>query len=62
MNNRPISKKPSAEDAITARTPIHSGTDGIVLTLQLHKYVSPGESIAKIVGTEPLERCKSGPW
>ena len=51
---------PAAEDSGTARTPVHSGTDGTVLTLQLHKYVSPGESIAKIVGKEPLENRKSG--
>ncbi|MCD7060399.1 succinylglutamate desuccinylase/aspartoacylase family protein [Pelagibacterium xiamenense] len=42
-------------DAFTARTPILAGTAGLVLSRKLTKYVVPGDSIAKIVGTEPLD-------
>lgn len=42
--------------------PVQSGKDGILLALQRHKYVSPAESIAKIVGKEPEENRKSGAW
>lgn len=41
-------------DAFTARTPIRAGTTGRVISRKLTKYVVPGDSIAKIVGTEPL--------
>lgn len=41
-------------DAFIARTPILAGTDGLVLTRSLRKYVARGENIAKIVGTTPL--------
>lgn len=45
---------PMAEDAAKARTPIHAGTDGLLLSRALHKSVRPGDSLAKIVGTELL--------
>ena len=38
------------------RTPITCNTDGVVISRNMIKYVQPGVSIAKIVGTEPL------PW
>lgn len=41
-------------DAFVGRTPILAGTDGIVLTRSLRKYVTRGQSIMKIVGTAPL--------
>ena len=41
-------------EAFIARTPILAGTDGLVLTRSLRKYVARGEGIAKIVGTTPL--------
>jgi predicted deacylase len=45
-------------EAFMARTPIVAGTDGIVLTRPLRKYVTRGEGIAKIVGTTPLPQRK----
>ncbi len=41
-------------EAFLARTPVVAGTDGLVLSRRLYKVVRRGESIAKIVGTEPL--------
>lgn len=45
-------------EAFMARTPILSGTDGIVLTRLLGKYVTRGTAIMKIVGTTPLPARK----
>ena len=42
------------ENAFSERTPILSGTDGIVISRNSQKYVWPGCSIAKIVGKEIL--------
>ena len=36
------------------RTPIRAGTDGVVISRNMIKYVQPGVSIAKIAGSEPL--------
>lgn len=47
-------------EAFIARTPIVAGTDGLVLTRTLRKYVTRGEGIAKIVGTTPLPQRKGG--
>jgi predicted deacylase len=47
-------------EAFLARTPILAGTDGIVLTRSLRKYVTRGEGIMKIVGTTPLPARKGG--
>ncbi len=41
-------------EAFIARTPLVAGTDGLVLSRVLRKYVTRGEAIAKIVGTAPL--------
>ena len=41
-------------EAFMARTPIFSGTDGVVLTRALSKNVTRGAWIMKIVGTTPL--------
>ncbi|HZY67475.1 MAG TPA: succinylglutamate desuccinylase/aspartoacylase family protein [Devosia sp.] len=41
-------------EAFIGRTPIVAGTDGLLLTRSLRKYVTRGENIAKIVGTTPL--------
>lgn len=43
------------ETAFTERVAIRAGTDGVILSRNMHKYVWPGCSIAKIVGTAPLE-------
>lgn len=40
--------------AFTERTPILAGTSGRVISRNVSKFVVPGNSIAKIVGTEPL--------
>lgn len=40
--------------AFTERTPILAGTSGRVISRNTAKFVVPGNSIAKIVGTEPL--------
>ena len=42
------------EGAFTQRTPILAGTAGRVISRNMHKYVWPGCSIAKVVGTEVL--------
>lgn len=47
-------------EAFMARTPIFAGTDGLVLTRSLRKYVTRGEGICKIVGTTPLPARKGG--
>lgn len=41
--------------AFLARQPVVAGTDGFILSINANKYVWPGCSIAKIVGTRPLE-------
>jgi len=41
-------------DAFEGREPIKAGTDGLILSLRCQKYICPGDSVAKIVGTEPL--------
>lgn len=46
---------PGAEDLGRARIAVHAGTDGLVLSLRSHKWVVPGATVAKIVGTEKLE-------
>src|SRR5690606_22151011 len=45
---------PTAEDPRTARTPIRSGTDGLLLSRRLARLVRPGDTVAKVVGTRPL--------
>ena len=47
-------------EAFIARTPIFAGTDGVVLTRTLRKYVTRGEGIMKIVGTQPLPARRGG--
>lgn len=42
------------EEAFSERTPILAGTDGLVLSRKVHKYVWPGCTIAKVVGSEKL--------
>jgi len=43
------------EGAFVERMPILAGTDGVIISRNIHKYVRPGCSIAKIVGKEKLE-------
>ena len=42
-------------NAFRARTPLHAGTDGLLFSRRINKYVWPGCTIAKIAGTEVLE-------
>jgi hypothetical protein len=37
-----------------ARTAVSSVTDGLVLSIRSHRYVTPGLAVAKVVGSEPL--------
>lgn len=43
------------DGAFVERMPILAGTDGVIISRNIHKYVWPGCSIAKIVGKEKLE-------
>jgi predicted deacylase len=43
------------EDAFIKRTPVLAGTDGVIISRNINKYVWPGCSVAKIVGTAKLE-------
>ena len=43
------------DQAFVTRTPVYAGTDGVVISRNTSKYVWPGCSIAKIVGSEILE-------
>ena len=45
---------PTAADPWRSAVYHCAGTDGMVLSLRSHRAVSPGQSIAKIVGTTPL--------
>ncbi len=51
---------PAAEDPASGRREIVSGTDGFILSRRAHKYVAPGTTIAKVVGTEPLSHRRVG--
>ncbi|TXH66721.1 MAG: succinylglutamate desuccinylase [Thiothrix sp.] len=42
------------EGAFVKRTPVLAGTDGVIISRNINKYVWPGCSIAKIVGKEIL--------
>ena len=43
------------EQAFIQRTPILAGTEGVIISRNIHKYVWPGCSIAKVVGKVKLE-------
>src|SRR5690606_9490688 len=45
---------PLADDPLKARTPVAAQTEGTLLSRRRHKMVRPGDSIAKVVGREPL--------
>ncbi|SME97626.1 hypothetical protein SAMN06265365_10790 [Tistlia consotensis] len=45
---------PAAEDPLAGRSTIVSGTDGFLLSRRSRKFVTAGESVAKVVGSEPL--------
>lgn len=52
--------EPAAEQPSDARHEIVSGTDGLILSRRIHKYVLPGMTVAKVVGTEPLPSRSGG--
>ncbi len=43
------------EGAFVKRIPVLAGTDGVIISRNINKYVWPGCSVAKIVGKEKLE-------
>ena len=45
---------PTADDPRAARTPIHTATDGLILSRRPDHLVRPGDSVAKVVGTVAL--------
>jgi hypothetical protein len=45
---------PAAEDPNAGRRAIHAGTAGRILSRRDRLYVQPGETLAKVVGREPL--------
>ncbi len=45
---------PLADDPLKARTPIKAQTEGTLLSRRAHKMVRPGDSVAKVVGRDPL--------
>jgi predicted deacylase len=51
---------PAADDPAEGRAQIVSRTDGIVLARRLHKYVLPGMTLAKVVGSRPLPHRAGG--
>ena len=51
---------PTAENPLEGRQAIRAGTRGLLLSRKSHKYVSAQESIAKVVGREPLESRSGG--
>lgn len=51
---------PAATDMATARQAIHSRANGLLLSRRLFKYVQPGMTVAKVVGTAPLAHRQNG--
>ena len=45
---------PFADDPRSARTPIATQTDGLLLSIRRDNFVRPGQTVAKVVGREPL--------
>ena len=51
---------PAAEDPEAARQTVVSGTDGLLFTRQLHKYVTAGTVLAKVAGSQRLDHRHTG--
>jgi predicted deacylase len=49
---------PMADDPRAARTPVRTATDGLLLSRRTDKFVRPGDSLAKVVGTKSLPHRK----
>jgi len=52
---------PAVEDPSQAREPVRAGTDGLILSRRDRRYVKPGMTLAKVVGTESLPERAEGP-
>ncbi len=51
---------PAAEDPSQAREAVRAGTDGLILSRRDRRYVLPGMSLAKVVGTKTLPARAGG--
>lgn len=51
---------PAADDPSAARQAIRTETDGLVLSRRDRRYVQPGSTVAKVVGSEPLAHRAEG--
>lgn len=51
---------PASESGSAARQALYASTDGLILTRRSRRYVVPGETVAKIVGREPLPHRQGG--
>jgi predicted deacylase len=49
---------PTADDSRAARTPVRTAADGLLLSRRADKFVRPGDSLAKVVGTKSLPHRK----
>jgi predicted deacylase len=49
---------PTADDPRAARTPVRTAADGLLLSRRTDKFVRPGDSLAKVVGTKMLPHRK----
>ncbi len=49
---------PTADDPRAARTPVPTVADGLLLSRRADRFVRPGNSIGKVVGTKPLPHRK----
>ena len=50
----PTEFDPAADDPQTARHPLASETDGILVGRHLMKFALPGERVCRVAGAEPL--------
>ncbi len=50
----------TADDPLTARTPVHSRTSGLFFSRQAQKLLTPGASVCKVAGAEKLPHRKAG--
>jgi predicted deacylase len=50
----------TADDPLTARTPVYSRASGLFFSRQAQKLLSPGASVCKVAGAEKLPHRKAG--
>ncbi len=50
----------TADDPLTARTPVHSRANGLFFSRQAQKLLAPGTSVCKVAGVEKLPHRKAG--